>query len=198
MAAGTGDVEDGGGEGLFAEEADLFLILDFVELGEADGAFFIAGGDENEVGLVYAVFLGGGAVLVDVNVFNRDGRFGIGGGGLGVVAEKGADIAVGLGDGVVVVAVGEGDDDFNRGGKFAKVGAGLGRKGVAVVAGEVEAPGVEGGEVVEPADEDEHEDGLGEQMGGAQPACGAEAGGRGGGHYGEGRKRLKTGGSEKV
>src|SRR5690606_15082823 len=152
---GAGDVEDGGGEGLFAEEALFLAVDDAVEFVEADHAAFVAAGDEDDVGLGDAVGLGEAALAVNVEVFDGDAAAVVGGGGLGIFAKQRGDIAVGLVDGGILVVVGEGDDDADGGGEVLEVGLGLGGEGVAAVFGEVVSPAVVDGQVVEAAEQGE-------------------------------------------
>ena len=173
FAFGAGDVEEGGGEGLFALEGGALGLAVLgavvaVEFGEGDDAGFVAAAEEDDVGLVEAEGFGFAAVLIHVEVFDGDLAGGVGVGGVGVFAEETADLGV-------VVVIAEGGDDLDGAFEVLDIGEGFGGEGEAAVVGEVEAGGVVAGEEVEAAEEGEKEHGLQPEVEGAEPAGGAEA-----------------------
>ena len=140
----------------------------------------VAGEQENHIGLVEAERFGFASVLVDVEVVDFDGAVGIGLGGETVFLEEAAEFGVGR------VGV-EGDDDADGTREIFKVGECLGREGETAVVGEIFAPfGVVAREVIEAAEEREHEEGLKHEVERAEPADSAET-------LERGRHRLRRG-----
>ena len=107
---GVGDVEEGGGEGLFAAEGLAGAVGDEVEFVEADDATAVAAEDEDGIWFVDTEFPGFAAALEDVEFLDGDAAGGVGRGGVNVFAEEGQSVAVGGADLVVGVVGIEGDD----------------------------------------------------------------------------------------
>ena len=122
---------------------------------------------------------GVGWALIDVDVLDGDAGVGAGGGDVDVLAEEFSDIAVGLLAVGIVGLFREGDDDADGLVELVEVGEGLGGEGVLAETGKIEPPAVVKSEVVEPAEEAEEEEGLQHEVDRAEPAGGAEAGGKG-------------------
>jgi hypothetical protein len=72
----AGNIEDGGGEDLFAEEGLFLAVLVAVELVERDDAALVAADEDDDVGLLDARLFRLAPVLIDVDVFGRDAAIG--------------------------------------------------------------------------------------------------------------------------
>ena len=119
LAGGTGHIEEGGGDGLFAEEGGALLILVAVEFGEGYGAAVFAAEEKHHVRLLEAEGFGFAAVLINVEVFDGDLPGGMGVAGVGVFAEQATDLSV-------LMVVSDGGDDLYRPVELPEVREGLG------------------------------------------------------------------------
>jgi hypothetical protein len=154
-------------------------VLGAVEVPQGEHAAVALAGEEDDIGLVQAEFLGALAALVDVEVLDLDAALGAGLGDVDVLAEQPADVAVDLGQLLVVVVLHQRDRDAHVALQLVEVGLGLGGERVPAVLRQVKAQEVVLRDVVEPAEEAEEQHGLQEQVDEADPAGGTEAVGEG-------------------
>ncbi len=124
-----------------------FVLVEIREGHDAPAAF---AEQDDLVGLVEFELLGFAAVLVDVEIADLDLALGIVAREVGVFAQQAGDIAEGLSQ-LFVGRVGrDRNDDADVAVEAVEVGSSLRRERVTALLGEVEAPGVVEGDVIEP------------------------------------------------